>query len=387
MGIKILVVDDEPHFERLILQRFRKKIRSKEYNFLFAQNGFEALEKLEQVPDVDLVLSDINMPKMDGLTLLSKLDKSNWKQKAVIVSAYGDMKNIRSAMNLGAYDFVIKPINFEDLEVTIQKAMKEIEMLKEAERSQKELQVLQHDLASANQIQQSILPQEFAIFSPKHPFEIAAKMIPAKKVGGDFYDFFYVDDNHLAVIIGDVSGKGMPAALFMAVSQTLLRATSLKEPSLSNCLIQVNNLLSLNNPASMFVTVFYALINLDSGEFNYISAGHNPPFIVQADQTILQLEDNQHLALGIMEEYPFTAKKAHLEKGASLVLYTDGVSEAATKEQELYTEERLQDFLKETTFLSPSKMVHATLQELDQFVQQAPQSDDITLVVLKHQKN
>ena len=120
---KILVVDDETDLEVLIRQKFRKQIRNNEYEFLFAYNGKEALEQLDREPAVDLVLSDINMPEMDGLTLLSKLHELNPLLKAIIVSAYGDMDNIRTAMNRGAFDFVTKPINFEDLTITMEKTL------------------------------------------------------------------------------------------------------------------------------------------------------------------------------------------------------------------------------------------------------------------------
>jgi len=139
---KILVVDDEQDLEILIKQKFRKKIRNDDYEFLFAINGVKALEKLEEHKDVDLVLSDINMPEMDGLTLLSKLNDKHSLLKSVIVSAYGDMENIRTAMNRGAFDFVTKPIDFNDLELTIEKTLKQVNQLKETLRAIKENNIL-----------------------------------------------------------------------------------------------------------------------------------------------------------------------------------------------------------------------------------------------------
>lgn len=139
---KILVVDDEADLEVLIKQKFRKKIRDKEYEFSFAINGREALEKIAQEPDLDLVLSDINMPEMDGLTLLSKMNEKSPLLKAVIVSAYGDMENIRTAMNRGAFDFVTKPINFEDLTITVEKTLKHAKHLKDTLRAIKENNIL-----------------------------------------------------------------------------------------------------------------------------------------------------------------------------------------------------------------------------------------------------
>ncbi len=127
---KILVVDDEPDLEVLVKQKFRKKIREQEYEFLFASNGKHALEQIKLNPGIDIVLSDINMPEMDGLTLLSKLAEQNSILKAVIISAYGDMQNIRNAMNLGAFDFITKPVDFNDLELTMEKTIKHVKQIK-----------------------------------------------------------------------------------------------------------------------------------------------------------------------------------------------------------------------------------------------------------------
>ncbi|MEL7122538.1 MAG: response regulator, partial [Bacteroidota bacterium] len=215
--IKILVVDDEPLVERLINQRFRKKIKSKHYEFHFAENGVEGLSKLDQHQDVDIILSDINMPKMDGLTFLSKLGELERELKVVLVSAYGDMKNIRSGMNLGAYDFVTKPIDFQDLEITIEKALREVQVLKEAQQVRLKLTHLEQELSVATKIQQSIIPSDYEEVLTSKKIDLFAKMIPAKEVGGDFYDFFKVDEDHVACIVADVSGKGIPAALFMAI--------------------------------------------------------------------------------------------------------------------------------------------------------------------------
>lgn len=139
---KILVVDDEADLQILIQQRFRQKIRQKDYEFLFAMNGREALEKLNQNPDIDLVLSDINMPEMDGLTLLSKIKETNSLLKSIIVSAYGDMDNIRIAMNRGAFDFVTKPVDFKDLEITIDRTLEQVRQLKETIKAIKQNNIL-----------------------------------------------------------------------------------------------------------------------------------------------------------------------------------------------------------------------------------------------------
>src|SRR5271169_3455840 len=197
MAHKILVVDDEPDLELLVRQKFRKQIRDKEFEFFFAHDGSEALEKIRQEPEIDVVLSDINMPVMDGLTLLTRLNESNRTLKAVIVSAYGDMQNIRTAMNRGAYDFLTKPIDFQDFEVTINKTIKELEALNQGIKARDQLAAIRHELTVAAQIQESILPGKGVPFAGRKEFEIYGEMIPARHVGGDFYDYFLIDQNRL----------------------------------------------------------------------------------------------------------------------------------------------------------------------------------------------
>ncbi|HSR17103.1 MAG TPA: response regulator, partial [Ignavibacteriaceae bacterium] len=172
---RILVVDDEPDLQELIRQKFRHKIKANEYEFHFAVNGAEAMEKISNDVSIDLILTDINMPVMDGLTLLTKINELNNRfLKAVIVSAYGDMENIRTAMNRGAYDFITKPINLIDLEITIEKSLKEIENYKQILSSQNNLIALQQELDIATVIQTSILPKKFPPFPDRKEFDIYA---------------------------------------------------------------------------------------------------------------------------------------------------------------------------------------------------------------------
>ena len=221
LNVKIMVVDDEVDLEPLIRQKFRRQIRDGVFDFVFAHQGLEALAKLIEQPEIRLILSDINMPEMDGLTLLTRLKElKNPMLKTVIVSAYGDMDNIRTAMNRGAFDFLTKPISFDDLEITINKTLDEISMLWQSIQEHDQLISIQQDLQTAREIQQAILPKKFPPFPERTEFSIYASMIAAKEVGGDFFDFFMIDNERLGFVIGDVSGKGVTAAIFMAVSRT-----------------------------------------------------------------------------------------------------------------------------------------------------------------------
>ncbi len=379
-GVKILVVDDEIDLEPLIRQKFRRQIREKTYDFVFAFNGLEALAKIIEYPEIGVVLSDINMPEMDGLTLLAKLKElKNPGLKTVIVSAYGDMDNIRTAMNRGAYDFVTKPVNFEDLEITINKTLEEIMSVRRSMEEHDQLVSIQHDLNVAREIQQAILPKVFPPFPLQHNFDIYASMIAAKEVGGDFFDFFLIDSNHLGFVIGDVSGKGIPAAIFMAVSRTLIRATGLKGVSARECMCYVNNLLCNESVSSMFVTVFYGILDTATGEVEYVNAGHNPPYLLTASG-IRKIPMTGGIVLGIMEDFEFLSKRFTMEPGEKLFLYTDGVTEAFNGEAVAYGEERLEEFLSLRLDSSIESIIKESLDDVNVFVDGAPQSDDITLL-------
>ncbi len=378
-------VDDEPDMEMLIRQKFRKQIREKEYEFIFAINGLEALTKLMENPDVTLILSDINMPEMDGLTLLTKINElKNPTLRTVIVSAYGDMENIRTAMNRGAYDFATKPIDFDDLDITIKKAIKEIEISQKALVEHDQLVSIQNDLEIARDIQHSIIPQQFPPFPGRTDFELFASMSAAKSVGGDFYDFFLIDDDYLGIVMADVSDKGIPAAIYMAVSRTIIHASAIKEMEPQECLYFSNNLLAKDNENSMFVTVFYGLLNLKSGEMRYSNAGHNPPYILRKNGDVQVIEPTHDKVLGIIEDCKFNTKSVTINPGDGLFLFTDGVTEAMDPEFKLYSEEKLESLLAEIKERSPEEIIDSVFKSVKDHANGAVQSDDITMLALKY---
>jgi len=382
---KIMVVDDEPDLEALIRQKFRRQIRGGEYDFVFAYNGLEALSKLIEHPDISIILSDINMPEMDGLTLLSKINElKNPSLKTVIVSAYGDMDNIRTAMNRGAYDFLTKPVDFNDLEVTIKKTIEEVELLRKAQMEHIKLVSIERDLNIARDIQQAILPKVFPPFPEMKEFEIFGSMTAAKEVGGDFFDFFLIDKDRLGLVIGDVSGKGIPAAIFMAVSRTLIRATGLKGMQPAECLTYANNLLCNESTSSMFVTVFYGIINVKTGVVDFSNGGHNQPVIIKNNGSAALAEVPSGLVLGIADDVTYSQDKFQLEPGDAVFLYTDGITEAFNESDELYSEERLVKFLENVNEKNITDIVKSVVEDVNNFSMGVPQSDDITALALRY---
>jgi sigma-B regulation protein RsbU (phosphoserine phosphatase) len=385
MPAKILSVDDEMDLELLLTQYFRREIRKGEYEFKFAHNGLEALTILLKEKDFDIILSDINMPEMDGLTLLTKINEmQNPALKCIMVSAYGDMGNIRQAMNNGAFDFATKPIDLDDLRLTIEKAIEQIQYIKTMQKEHTQLESIKGDLAVAREIQQAILPRIFPPFPENaHQLDIAASMNAAKDVGGDFYDFFRIDDEHIGFVIADVSGKGVPAAIFMAVSRTLIRATGIRGVRSSECMTYSNNLLSKESVNSMFVTVFYGIYNIVTGKVTYTNAGHNPPYIMRTNGSVEELPLTKDVVAGALEDYEYIEETIQLEHGDTLLLYTDGVTEATDANYNEYGEERLKALLKKSAHADCQQIIDAVKADVKAFVKEAEQSDDITLLALK----
>ena len=385
MPIKILSVDDEAPIELLLKQFFRRKIRSGDYEFFFARNGVEALAVLDEHPDIEIILCDINMPEMDGLTLLAKLnERRNPAMRVIMVSAYGDMRNIRLAMNNGAFDFATKPIDMDDLALTIEKAIGQIDYVHASQKEHRQLESLQKDLALASEIQQYFLPSTFPPFPEDcDKLEIYASMEAAKDIGGDFYDFFRIDDDHIGLVIADVCGKGIPAALFMAVSQTILRTKAASNASAAECLTETNRLLADYSVEYMFVTTFYAIYNTKTGHVNYCNAGHNVPYVLRTDGTIEQLPKSSNMMVGAFKEATYQEDSLQLGHGDTLVMYTDGVTEAMNRSDKAFGNKRLEFLLGGLSGLSCQQIVETVKMGISCFVDGAEQSDDMTMLVLR----
>ena len=376
---RILVVDDEPDLEPLMLQRMRRDIRSGRYKFVFAQNGVEALEKLRQENDIDMVLSDINMPQMDGLTLLEQIPKVDPNIRSVIISAYGDMKNIRAAMNRGAFDFVTKPVDFEDLQVTIDRTLRNMAEWREALQSRDRLVALQNELDVARGMQQSILPTRF----PKDPsYAVYGKMQPARNVGGDFFDVMYLNDGRVGLAVADVSDKGVPAALFMMFSRTLLKGAAIGVGLPGEVLREVNDLLIEDNEGGMFVTLLYAVYDPSSRELTYANGGHNSPLVVHPDGTSALFPLTDGIALGIAPDLSYKQNTVTLSPGDSVIFYTDGVTEAMNSEEEEFGLDPLSEFFRTNPPENPEETTAAVFDAVNAFAGEMAQSDDITCLVL-----
>ncbi|WP_201981915.1 PP2C family protein-serine/threonine phosphatase [Hymenobacter rubidus] len=388
MTIKILSVDDEPDMEMLITQRFRRQIRDKSFEFIFANNGAEALDRLEENKDIALILSDINMPEMDGLTFLTKFnDRKNPHQKAVMVSAFNDMDNIRTAMNRGAFDFVTKPISFEDLETTLNRTIEHVLSLIESQLEHDKLESIQNDLNIAQDIQHRMLPMKFPPFPERKDFDLHAFLKAAKMVGGDLYDYFLMEDGRLFFIIGDVSDKGVPASLFMAITKAIFKSHFASKNCGTLCeeTVRVNGFLSEENESMMFVTAFLGILDPATGVIEYVDAGHESPLILRKNNEVEVLKKKGGLALGIDGEFDYISHTMQLEPGDTLFLYTDGVPDANNKAGERFGMERVKLLLAgATSAATPTQIDEMMYQNLKEFIGDNAQFDDITLLTLRY---
>ena len=243
------------------------------------------------------------------------------------------------------------------------------------------------ELNVATQIQADMLPRIFPAFPERPEFDIYASMTPAKEVGGDFYDFFLVDDDHLAMVIADVSGKGVPAALFMVIAKTLLKNAAQTGLPPKAVLEKVNNQLCENNEAEMFVTVWLGIYEISTGKLTAANAGHEYPAIRRSGGRFELVKDRHGFVLAGMEDARYREYELELGMGDTLFLYTDGVAEAIGAANILYGTERMLATLNTAPGRCPEKLLRDVKQDIDRFVGDAPQFDDITMLAIQRKPN
>jgi sigma-B regulation protein RsbU (phosphoserine phosphatase) len=241
---------------------------------------------------------------------------------------------------------------------------------------------MESELNIGREIQMSMLPLEFPAFPDRSDFDVHAALHPAREVGGDFYDMFLVDDNHFCFSIGDVSGKGVPAALFMAVCKTLIKSRAANDLSPASVLSHVNSELSHRNESCMFVTVFLAILDLGTGDLAYSNAGHNPPYLKRPSGELVRMDQRHGPIIGAAEGLAYKQDHLNLSTGDLLFLYTDGVTEAMDIRNQLYSDDRLEGLLASQEFSSAEQSVQAGVDDVWAFQGDAEQADDITVLSL-----
>lgn len=242
---------------------------------------------------------------------------------------------------------------------------------------------LEGELSAARGIQMSLLPKKFPAFPDRTEFDVHAIVRPAREVGGDFYDFFMVDERRLAVLISDVAGKGVPAALFMAVGKALIKATLIHGGPLAQLMAKVNEELHEEADAGMFVTLLVVLLDTASGEIEYCNAGHLSPFLLRTGGDVAPLDGGHGPALALAGGLKFPVAKSRLAAGDALFLFTDGVTEALSKSREFYTPQRLQIVLRDVAALPVERITRSVVQDVRTFSAEQEQADDITVLAVR----
>ena len=373
------MVDDEPDLKPLILSRMRRDIRAGKYEFIFAEDGVEAVQILSNDSEIDIIVTDINMPRMDGLTLLGEIGEINSNTVSVVVSAYVDMPKIRTAINRGAFDFVTKPINFQDFRGTISRTLSHLEEWRVAQSAEERLPETEELLDIAGRIQKSILP---VAFPDSRDYQIYARMEPARDVGGDFYDVMSLGDDKVGVVMADVSPRGIEAALSMISVRTMLKGAAVSYENPGDVLTEVNSLICKENDANMHAKVLYAVYDPSYGSLTYGNGGGEPPLLVHRDGSIERLPTTGGLALGSSRSDTFDENTILLAPGDTVTCCTDGASESKDASGERFGKSGLTRLFEEQVPYGAVEAVDMAFSGIADFAGGASQADDISCLAL-----
>ncbi len=375
---KILVVDDEPLNINILVDLLKE-----EYKMMAAKSGKQALKAARSSNRPDLILLDIMMPEMSGYEVCSilKEDPATKEIPIMFVSAMNEDADETKGFDLGAVDYITKPISPTILQARVKThlaLMQQASELKEAHALIKVQQErMQEELNVARDIQLSMVPK---VFPEYDAVEIFARLEPAREIGGDLYDAFMIDSESLCLCVGDVSGKGAPAALFMAMTKTLIKSYASSDLSTASIMTRVNDELCENNDESLFVTVFLAILNINTGELRFTNAGHNYPYIIKADKSLVTLKQKHGPIVAAMEELSYREDIITLDRDDLLFLFTDGVTEAMNHNEELFGEKRLENFLVNSDVKDVKATIDGLLQEVALYEDGSLQTDDITVL-------
>jgi sigma-B regulation protein RsbU (phosphoserine phosphatase) len=353
-----------------------------------ARDGEEAIARLEAAPGFDLVLLDVMMPKIDGYQVLTWIkDQARLRDLPVImISALNEMSSVIRCIELGAVDYLLKPFNPVMLQARLRATLEKKRLRDEVDAH---LARLEAELNAARRLQMAMVPHSFPAPSAEFPVDLCASMEPAREVGGDLYDFFVTEDEKLCFLVGDVSGKGMPAALFMARAKSLIRiATDLMRSagggsaSPADIIARVNRELCRDNSDMMFVTLFFAMFTPASGEVEFCNAGHNAPYRLNG-KAVETIEGAKGIILGVRPDAVYASGQLLLAPGEGIYVFTDGVTEANNTTEEMFGETRLEAVLRAAAGAPSAEIVKSVAEAVRGFVGSALPFDDITMLAIR----
>ncbi|HOW72807.1 MAG TPA: SpoIIE family protein phosphatase [Phycisphaerae bacterium] len=370
---RVLIVDDVKANVDVLVQALRE-----DHKLSVALDGQAALRSVEKNPP-DLVLLDIVMPGLDGYEVCRRLRAMPTTQDipVMFLSSLEEVKNKTLGFEVGGNDYLTKP--FEILEVKARVRS----LLKAKAYSDAEKEKIAAELAIARDIQLGILPSNIAASVADTNLEVCAILEPAREVGGDLYEVLRLDDGRVLVAVGDVSGKGVPAALFMAVTTTLLRTMVRHHREPGEILRAVNDALAVQNPRNMFVTLLCLIVEPVTGTLTCANAGHPPPVLVRPGAAPCVTLTTTGMVSGLVSGVEIGTTRMKLRPGDTLVLYTDGVTEAFNAESSMFEEARLLECLGKVAGQSADRTASAVLDAVRRHAADCPQSDDLTVVAIR----
>jgi sigma-B regulation protein RsbU (phosphoserine phosphatase) len=382
----LLVVDDNDDNRFTLTRRLAREGYT---NLSSAVNGREALERL-RADDFDLVLLDVMMPEMNGYQVLEQMNADARMSgiPVIMISALDQIESVVRCIELGADDYLQKPFNPVLLRARVGASLEKKRLRDEVRAS---LERLQRELDAARTLQLGMLPHAFPRWSRERPIHVHAIMEPAREVGGDLYDCFSTNDREFCFLVGDVSEKGAPAAMFMARTRSLVRmAVDLRSQlrpdearSPASIAATVNHELCQNNDERMFVSLFLGFLDTTTGVMTYVNAGHPQPFIVHSSEALAKLKSQPEVPLGIDRKAQYHDGHHALGAADTLFVYSDGVPEAMNSSDELFGFDRLAASLAARASDLPADLVSAVKADVDAFAGSAPKADDVTMLALQ----
>lgn len=363
---KILVVDDEPLLKSLLFQKFRAQINSKELEFHFASNGIEALEKLNNDHEIGVILTDIKMPKMDGLTLIHQIAEHDRLYKIIVISAYGDMNNIRKAMDGGASDFIIKPFNLVDLESSLLNMVEQFQFIKKGALAKDKMLELSKEIEIAKKIKKSFIPVDFKTI-PADRYSLCGAMIPSQELGGNFFDFFPLNEDEMGIVVINVFGKGISAALYTAIVQMLGRAIGLTCNQPSDFTTELHHFLIKEVPSKVITGVFYGVFNTLNGEFNFCNEGEVIAYLLSHDKKLINLHE---------------CKQMVLKKNDKIFIATSELLNAKNEKKEAYGK-RIDEVLNECLDKPCDELIQKVKENFNLFMGSSLPEEDIPIFCLE----
>jgi sigma-B regulation protein RsbU (phosphoserine phosphatase) len=381
----LLIVDDNEDNRYTLTRRLQREGYG---NLTTANDGQQALDLLQTRP-FDLLLLDVMMQGLNGYEVLERMRADNRLRHipVIMISALDEIDSVIRCVELGAEDYLAKPFNPTLLRArvgaSLEKKRLRDELVRHTHRMERELE-------TAREIQLSMVPNEFPAPTPERPLEIFATLQPAREVGGDLYDFFWVSPERLCLVVADVSDKGAGAALFMARAKSVIHLLASLLPgqggrpaTAAELMARVNQELCRDNPHGLFVTLVLATLDARTGELEYCSAGHHPPCVISPQAEVMQLDGARGKPVGIRESFRYEAATLKLAPGDSFFIFTDGITEAMNEQGELFGEERLLASLRSCTKHPPRDLVAAVLRDVREFAGAAAPSDDIAALACR----